>query len=81
VWVSQEPDVQYNAAAVGGGTQPAGSSFAVHSSHNHVVMATTMPLAGDKIMHVSAERTSTCKAMISSNSTVSRGKIQLQWQL
>ena len=57
-------------AAVGGGTLPV-PSFSVHSLHNHVVMATSLPLAGDKSMYALDEQNSTCKAMIPPSSTVS----------
>ena len=66
-------NVQYDAAAGGGGAQP-GSSFSAHSSQTHGVMATSLPLAGEKSMHVSAERNSTWKPMIPSSLAVSTFK-------
>jgi hypothetical protein len=60
-------NVQYDAAAA---AQPV-SSFAVDSSQDHVTMATSSPLAGDKTMHTPTERASTFMATIQSSSTLS----------
>jgi hypothetical protein len=60
------------AIATGSGTQPVSSfffsvsSFLVDSlvAHDHVVMTTAPPLAGEKTMHASAEQPSTCMSTI-----------------
>ncbi|KAM0894334.1 hypothetical protein ACQ4PT_024510 [Festuca glaucescens] len=57
-------NVQYNAAAAG--AQPV-SSFTVDSSHDHVAMATSSALAGDKTIHAPDERASTFTAIQSSS--------------
>jgi hypothetical protein len=61
---SDVSNVQYNAAAAG--TQSV-SSFIVDSSHDHVAMATSSPLAGDKAIHTPDERASTPTAIQSSS--------------
>ncbi|KAM0864999.1 hypothetical protein ACQ4PT_043567 [Festuca glaucescens] len=64
-------NVQYSAAAAGAQLV---SSFAVDSSQDHVAMATSSPVAGDKTMHAPAERASTFTATIQSSSTLSTVK-------
>ena len=68
-------NVQYAAAAAAeGGAQPV-SSFSVRSTDDHVTMASSVPLANDKSMHVFVDRDSTCKATIQSGSTISPSKV------
>jgi hypothetical protein len=60
-------NVQYAAAAADAAAAQPVSSFAVDSSQDHVAMATSSPLAGDKTIHTPDERASTFTAIQSSS--------------